>query len=120
MRYAPTPAEVDESYEIERNNPRSDADAEYRRRVTLIEHMERNYGECRGCKAPVIWAWTERGKKMPVDVDVVSEGPRFLLTVRTGQLIAAYVDRHDQRSSIFGHTSHFATCPQADKHRRSA
>ena len=77
---------------------------------------------CRSCGAQIIWARTERGKRMPLDaepvVDVTARG-LFVLREKTnpgGPLALAawgldcFTDRHYQ--------SHFATCPNADNHRR--
>ena len=50
--------------------------------------------QCRSCGADVIWIITEAGKRMPVDA-----APGLI----PGE-----------------HTSHFATCPQANDWRKSA
>ena len=56
-------------------------------------------GQCRSCDAPIVWVKTQAGKNMPVD--------------------ATSFDRED--GLVFNpdkHISHFATCPNADKHRK--
>lgn len=73
--------------------------------------------KCKSCPALVIWAVTERGKRMPVDPDP-APGGNVLLTEQYGQLTAVVVPAH----RAFGRTdlrmSHFVTCPNADQHRR--
>ena len=56
---------------------------------TFVE--EDNRSECRSCGEPIIWCLTAKGKKMPVDVPE-DDAPT---------------------------TSHFATCKDADKWRKS-
>ena len=56
---------------------------------TFVE--EDNQSECRSCGEPIIWCITAKGKKMPVDVPE-DDAPT---------------------------TSHFATCADADKWRKS-
>lgn len=57
-----------------------------------------NVSECRTCHADIVWLKTEAGKNMPVDADTVDEGDTLF--------------DNDK------HVSHFATCVDADKHRR--
>lgn len=59
---------------------------------------ERRIKRCRSCNAQVIWFKTPAGKSMPVDAGTVEAGEYELDLKR--------------------HTSHFATCPKADQHRR--
>lgn len=51
---------------------------------------EDNPSECRSCGEPIIWCVTESGKRMPVDVPTDDEPT----------------------------TSHYATCPDADRWRK--
>jgi hypothetical protein len=53
---------------------------------------------CRSCSAPIVWLRTVAGKAMPVD--------------------SATVKDVDQLFDSSKHRSHFATCPNAKKHRR--
>lgn len=52
---------------------------------------EDNAAQCRSCGEHIVWCITAKGKKMPIDVPVVEGEPT---------------------------TSHFATCPDADKWRK--
>ena len=54
---------------------------------------------CKSCQAEIIWIRTERGHLMPVNAETV--GP------------------DDKVFKPGAHISHFATCPNADKHRRA-
>lgn len=66
--------------------------------------------ECRTCGAPVVWGVTAYGKRMPLD-ELLVRGGKWILTPE-GKIIA-------RPSTLeFGRESHFATCPQADQHRR--
>lgn len=56
--------------------------------------------QCSSCGAPIVWFKTAAGKRMPVDE------PTTLPT-----------DREDQLD-LKRHRSHFATCKNADQHRR--
>ena len=69
------------------------------RRGKMIENTkESRCRSCRSCSAPIIWLKTKNFKKIPVDYDSV-EGMEMMF--EPGK-----------------HVSHFATCPNASKHRR--
>jgi len=56
--------------------------------------------KCRSCGAEIVWLKTSTGKSMPVDTESVV----------------------DEAATIFDPvqmTSHFATCPDAAKHRKT-
>ena len=63
------------------------------------EAHERRITRCRSCHARIIWFTTAAGKNMPVDADTV--------------------EADDTDLDLSRHSSHFATCPNADKHRKS-
>ena len=86
---------------------------------------------CLSCKAPVIWTVTERRKRMPVDAEPVEGGTILLSHRRVGSPPVALVqgpleieqlraqhERSPQEGPLRLHTSHFATCPNAARHRR--
>lgn len=62
--------------------------------------------KCSSCQADIIWIVTEMGKKMPVDAKIVLG---FILVDEPG------VTRGLTEKV---HVSHFATCPNADQHRK--
>ena len=75
---------------------------------------------CRSCKAPIRWALTDRGKRMPLDVEPNPLGEWRLAARRPGELPRAVYVPEDLRAGLAGELMmpHFATCPHADQHRR--
>lgn len=79
-------------------------------------------GRCSSCDAPVIWALTTNGKKIPIDFEPALDGNIVLRRRTDGALIAlvpgpatvGLEDFHDERRK-----SHFATCPNAKRHRKA-
>lgn len=64
---------------------------------------------CKSCGAAIVWAKTcERGKSMPLDAQMVIGG-----NVKLTEGVAVVV-----RPGDGDHVSHFATCPNANKHRK--
>lgn len=83
-----------------------------------------NRTTCRSCTAPIVWASTSDGNAMPVDADPTPPGT----VVFTGR---DHIDTGIHRPEVVvltqddlftdptsRHTSHFATCPDADTWRR--
>lgn len=64
--------------------------------------------KCKSCGAEIVWVTTTNGKKMPVDM----KPKTILIPVAMDGISVAY-------RAVVGHESHFATCPNADQHRRS-
>jgi hypothetical protein len=62
------------------------------------EAHERRIVRCSSCNAKIIWFLTKKLKHMPVDAD----------TVRP----------EDDELDLTRHKSHFATCPNANQHRK--
>lgn len=75
---------------------------------------------CRSCGAPIVWATTTRGRLMPVDVDPTPDGTLLL----TGPPAALRVDAAAEPTLFDGetdpprYTSHYATCPHANRWRK--
>lgn len=72
-------------------------------------------GACRSCGEPIIWAFTENGKKIPIDLEPdelgniqLSPGLRPTATV---------VSQGGREPGTKLHRSHFSSCPHADQHR---
>lgn len=74
---------------------------------------------CRSCHAKIVWAVTPGGKRMPVDAAPVDDG-NVLLDRRQDPPLATVIGGGPQLWDEPGerHTSHFATCPDSDAHRR--
>lgn len=64
--------------------------------------------KCKSCQAPIIWVKTLSGKIMPLDEKPES---RFVLN-GLGEGNTPYA------TMVKTYVSHFATCPNASKHRR--
>ena len=62
------------------------------------EAHERRITRCKSCNAKVIWLITKNLRHMLIDADTVEPG--------------------DTEFDHHRHTSHFATCPNADQHRK--
>lgn len=82
--------------------------------------------KCRSCSAPIVWAETEAkgdkpGKKVPLDADPADLSRA--LTVPNGNLLFTNLRSGDGTPIVRyvtggPHRTHFATCPNAKKHRR--
>jgi hypothetical protein len=70
----------------------------------------------------VIWAETEKGKRMPVDEEPNKEGNIILQEyLQEDTPTAVYVGKPDPNPLFDGplrYMSHFATCPQSGEWRR--
>lgn len=68
---------------------------------------------CRSCDAEIIWSRTENNKPIPLDPEPV-HGGNVLLECH-GSLARVVAPRDDVKRYI----SHFVTCPQRNKWRKS-
>jgi hypothetical protein len=80
--------------------------------------------ECRSCKALIIWAKTEKGKNLPVDVDTSKDGEWFIVINKAEYRVDAIFHKSQRaRAWVDGgaprHKAHWATCPNANQHRRA-
>lgn len=76
---------------------------------------------CRSCGAPIVFAVTERGKRIPIDAEPVENGNIAL--DRLQEPPRAYVLKTaTAREMVEGnlYVLHFSTCPNAAQHRRPA
>lgn len=77
--------------------------------------------ECRSCGAPILWGETKAGKKMPIDAE---SSPSGTVRYRSGvggatlEFLTPLEAAAARLDGIKLHTSHFATCPHADEHRK--
>lgn len=74
---------------------------------------------CRSCNAEIVWAWTAANKSMPVDAAPTDAGTLRLLDLPTGPRVEVIADPDQWMliPEVGRYTSHFATCPQADRWR---
>lgn len=78
---------------------------------------------CRSCGAEIIWCRTERGKKMPLDAqpsdnDTLHSG-LFVLRERDDPGGPLAMAAWGLEGTEPHYVTHFATCPNADQHRRT-
>ena len=75
---------------------------------------------CKTCREWIEWVQTEGGKSMPVDpcylsVRALGSGVRATIVTDDGRVVTgAVAPDGDER----GRQSHFASCPQAARHRK--
>lgn len=76
--------------------------------------------KCRSCGKEIKWLKTISGKNMPVDIEPVHflEGGKGLYVTDDGAVIHGTECPKEQTGSKKGYVSHFATCPNADAHRK--
>lgn len=67
---------------------------------------------CSSCGAPIRWALSEKSKRIPLDAAPVEDGNIIL---EDG--IARYITLTDAVPFLL-YKSHFATCVNADQHRK--
>jgi len=76
---------------------------------------------CRSCGAEILWVHTERGKKMPLDAEpYTGDKPSGLFVRRWDHALDVAVAIATTPDAFPGeplYTSHFATCPDADRWR---
>lgn len=84
---------------------------------------------CRSCDAPIEWAVTANGKRMPIDAEPTTDGTILLRHRYVGEPPEAIVQTAEERAELERQAatrgeelrlfkSHFATCPNARTHRR--
>lgn len=78
--------------------------------------MTTKVSSCRSCKGRIIWCETYTGKRIPVDRDPVDGGNILIREPSVGSDIP-FASINSQPVAG-GHMAHFATCPNADAHRR--
>lgn len=74
---------------------------------------------CRSCGAPIRWARTRAGKAVPLDAEPADDGNVVLQEDGTARVLTR---RQMDGGGVAAprYTSHFATCPDAARHRRRA
>lgn len=74
---------------------------------------------CASCGAPVRWAMTTKGRRMPLDLDPRDDG-NITVAPQPGGFDRATVWGNSREGMPPGprYVSHFATCSAAARHRR--
>ena len=75
---------------------------------------------CRSCKAEIVWAVTGTGSPMPFDAEPDPKGEWRLAAAPAGRPPRAVYVPVEKRAGLERELLrvHFASCPDADKHRR--
>jgi hypothetical protein len=78
---------------------------------------------CKSCGAEIVWTRTENGNPMPLDPGEfpVVENPQGAVLAVTDKGKVIHGDRVSdscESGYVLGRISHFATCPNANQHRR--
>jgi hypothetical protein len=76
--------------------------------------------ECRSCRAPILWAQTERGRRIPLDPEpYTGDDSRGLFVIRhDDDCVWVLATTPDAFPGEPHYRSHFVTCPQAGAWRR--
>ncbi|MGE4425478.1 MAG: hypothetical protein AB7G37_03385 [Solirubrobacteraceae bacterium] len=73
---------------------------------------------CRSCGAGVQWVLLDGGSKNPLDPEPVENGNVYVRRDGTAKVLTADELGRARAEGHPLHISHFATCPNANKHRR--
>lgn len=75
---------------------------------------------CRSCRAEILWALTPLGKRMPVDAQPSETGNVHLDHAKSPPTarVLSTMDLDRLPADTPRYTSHFATCPDHEWHRR--
>lgn len=78
--------------------------------------------QCRSCGFEIIWVRTERGRRMPLNAEPTEKHDQsgvFVLRERDDPQGPLAISAWGLEGTEPHYISHFATCPNADDHRRS-
>lgn len=89
--------------------------------------LARAQGHCSSCSAPILWAETARGKRMPIDPRPSDVGNVLLIVGRDAEgkprLVAEVLSlgrrQGARRAGKTLRLPHWKSCPDADRHRRT-
>ena len=79
---------------------------------------------CKSCNAEIIWIKTAAGRSMPCDAERVQFDPdtgnETFITPGGNVVKGSLLKKgHSGRNGfLYGYVPHWATCPNADRHRR--
>ncbi len=75
--------------------------------------------KCRSCQAPILWVHSAvTGALMPVDAVPVSEGGNIVIVDDKAHVLKGDLFEELMPLETPKYKSHFATCPNAAKHRK--
>ena len=83
---------------------------------------------CKSCGAKIVWIKTQNGRSMPCNAEQVEYQKNYrgsaLIVTKDGEVVRGNIVKGGGSALTpivdgTGYVSHFATCPNADKHRRT-
>ncbi len=78
--------------------------------------------KCRGCGAEIVWIRTLGRKSIPCDPELVTywerKNAKGKVVTPNGEVISCVFSGDPNKATGVGFTTHFATCPVADRFRR--
>jgi len=76
---------------------------------------------CMECATPIVWVETRNQKRMPVNVNANGRTPNIAVQREGNRLVAARAITADHPVQVHeeAFVAHWATCPAADRFRRS-
>lgn len=78
---------------------------------------------CSSCNAPIEYVRTTTGRPMPLDPDYLTIAPDTegdtVITTDAGETLRGWRVEATVPGAVRGRVSHFASCPDATKHRRA-
>lgn len=82
-----------------------------------------NFGSCKSCGQHIIWIRTSAGKSMPCNPEMITykaqPGGREKIVTPNGEVHSAEIVKSGTPDATgIGYISHFATCPNAARHRK--
>lgn len=77
-------------------------------------------GQCKSCGASILWVKTLGGRAMPLDAEPVPDGNVVVHNKTCVVLTKEQQGDTDLKGTGPRYQSHFATCSQAAKHRRTS
>lgn len=88
-----------------------------------IEDKRRKTVErCKSCGAPIMWAHLPSGKIMPVNIEPTTywerKGAKGKIVTSYGKVVSCDFEGDPNTATGFGYIPHWATCPNADQHRK--
>ena len=91
-------------------------------RTIKVGEAEVPIHRCASCQAEIIWARTNAGKSMPLDLEPNESGTMILVLRHAeggGVIVGCFYKKAGEpvKPGEKRRTSHFSTCPNAQQHR---
>lgn len=84
--------------------------------------MKENIGKCKSCGQRIRFIRMKSGKSMPVNEQFVNykldPSGKDRIVTPSGDVVACISGVYASEADGYGYVSHFATCPEANQHRR--